>query len=147
MRVVCRHGHYAFYPRKTSDIRQFANAFDIELEREEDYFTFKALKGAKEYSLATLPYLELPAIETFQGKPWDVMEANGFVYSIDLDKLVPKTSIVGVVEITQKNFFYVCNVPLLQAGARSMTGERIVSFSGEFMEDLFYLRLLEFDYE
>lgn len=147
MRIVCRHGHFAFYPRKASDIQKFAESFDVELEREEDYFTFAGLIGAKDYSLQGLPYLGVPATKTFQGKPWDVMKENALVYNVQLSLLVPKVSVVGIVDITQKGFFYVCNVPLLQAGARTILGRQILSYSGEFHEDKFYLRILEFSYE
>ncbi len=147
MRVICRHGHYAFYPRKTSDIYQFANSFDFDLVREEDYFTFAALKGAPRYSLAGSPYLDVPALETFEGNPWDVMRENDFVYNVDSEILVPKASVMATVEISQKGLFYVTNVPLLQAGSRNVLGRQILSYSGEFQEDRFYLRLLEFSYE
>jgi hypothetical protein len=147
MRVLCRHGHFAFYPRGASDIYRFAQSFDVELEREEDYFTFPTLKGAESYSLAGKPYLGIPALETFEGKPWDVMKENGLVYDVQLGIVVPKTTIVGIADITQKGFFYVCNVPLLQPGARTILGRQILSYSGEFREDKFYLRILEFGYE
>lgn len=147
MRVICRHGHFAFYPRNASDIYRFANAFDVELMREQDYFTFSGLIGAKTYSLLGKPYLNLPAIATYEGTPWAVMKENNYVYSVQLGLLVPKVSIVGIVEITQKGFFYVCNVPLLQPGARTILGRAIMSYSGEFDEDKFYLRILEYGYE
>lgn len=148
MRIVCRHGHFAFYPRRAGDIHQFAQSFDQVLEREEDYFTFSALVGAKNYSLLGSPYHNLlPAIKTYEGKPWDVMKENGFVYSVELTKVVPKLAIIGLVELTQKGYFYVCNVPLLQPGARTILGRQILSYSGEFYEDKFYLRIVEFGYE
>ncbi len=148
MRVVCRHGHFAFYPRKASDIYKFANSFDVELEREEDYFTFSGLVGAPKYSLAAKPYLNLlPATTTYEGAPWEVMRENDFVYNISLGLVVPKLTIIGIVELTQKGFFYVCNVPLLQPGVRTLLGRQILSYSGEFHEDQFYLRVVEFGYE
>ncbi len=148
MRVVCRHGHFAFYPRRAGDINSFAQAFDVELEREEDYFTFSGLAGAPKYSLAAKPYLNLlPATTTYEGAPWDVMRENNFVYNIALGILVPKLSIIGIADITQHGFFYVCNVPLLQPGVRTLLGRQIMSYSGEFYEERFYLRIAEFAYE
>ncbi len=148
MRVLCRHGHFAFYPRRAGDIYQFAQAFDVELEREEDYYTFSGLIGAPKYSLTLKPYLNLlPATTTFEGNPWDVMRENGFVYNVALGLIVPKLTVLGLVELTQKSTFYVANVPLLQPGARTMLGRQILSYSGEFSDDKFYLRILEFGYE
>ncbi len=147
MRVVCRHGHFAFYPRNASDIQRFSHAFEETLEREEDYFTFSNLAGAKNYSLLGKSYLNTTAVKTFQGTPWRVMKENNLVYNVQLGLLVPKLSIVGVVDLTQKGFFFVCNVPLLQPGARTILGNQILSYSGEFDEDKFYLRILEYGYE
>lgn len=147
MRVLCRHGHFAFYPRNPSDIYRYADSFDVELVRESDYFTFSDLAGAKRYSLVGSPYLNLPALETFEGEPWDVMRENGFVFNVQTGLLVPKASIVGIADITQKGYFYVCNTPLLQPGARTILGRQILSYSGEFNEDKFYLRIVEFGYE
>lgn len=147
MRVLCRHGHFAFYPRGSSDINRFAQSFGLELEREDDYFTFPKLIGAKDYSLTGKLYLNLPALKTFHGKPWEVMKENDFVYSLALGLIVPKLTIVGLADITQKGFYYVCNTPLLQPGARTVLGRQILSYSGEFFEDKFYLRVMEFDYE
>lgn len=146
MRVLCRHGHFAFYPRTPSDINRFTQSFATELEREEDYYTFSGLVGAPKYSLVGAPYLGLPAFQTYEGMPWDVMKANEFVYSIQLGILVPKISILGSADLVQKGFFFVANVPLLQPGVRTPQGQ-ILSYSGEFYTDKFYLRILEFDYD
>lgn len=147
MRVVCRHGHFAFYPRRSSDIYQFATSFDVELVREEDYFTFDALAGADKYSILGKPYLNLPALKTYEGNPWDVLRENDYVYSLSLGLIVPKLSILGIAEISQQSFYYVTNVPLLQPGVRTVLGQQILSYSGEFYDDKFYFRILEFDYE
>ncbi len=147
MRVLCRHGHIALYPRRASDVNTFAASFGVEIEREEDYYTFSGLIDAPEYSLKGSPYLDLPATITFQGKPWDVMKENNFLYNIALKKLVPKASIVAITEITQKGLFYVCNTSILQPGVRTRSGDQILSYSGEFYEDKFYLRITEFSDE
>jgi hypothetical protein len=147
MRVLCRHGHFSFYPRQTSDLAKFAQMFGLTLEREEDYFTFSTLKAAGKYSLAGKPYVNLPALETYEGNPWDVMRENNFVYHLGLDVLVPKQSIVSIGELISKGFFYVFSGPILQPGSRTITGDQIMSYSGEFYDDRFYLRILEFAYE
>lgn len=148
MRVLCRHGHFAFYPRKSSDLNRFAQSFGVDLVREEDYYTFKGLAGAPDYSLALKPYMNLlPAIKTYAGKPWEVMRENGFVFNVALGLVVPKLSIIGLADINQVGFYFVTNVPLLQPGVRTILGRQILSYSGEFYEDKFYLRILEYTYE
>jgi hypothetical protein len=128
-------------------MNRFAQSFDVTLKREEDYYTFSYLQGAPKYSIMGRPYLNLPALKTFEGNPWDVMRENGFVYNIQLGALVPKISITGIADITQKGFFFIANVPLLQPGIRTVLGQQITSYSGEFYEDKFWLRILEYDYE
>src|SRR4051812_4712842 len=104
MRVLCRHGHFAFYPRKASDINQFSQSFGVTLKREEDYYTFPRLQGAPKYSLLGKLYVNLPALATYEGMPWEVMKANDFVYNVQLGLLVPKLAVIGLTEINQKGF-------------------------------------------
>jgi hypothetical protein len=147
MRVLCRHGHFSFYPRQSGDINRFAQSFGVTLKREEDYYTFERLQGAPKYSLLGKLYINLPALTTFEGNPWDVMRENNFVYNVQLGLIVPKLSVLGLVELTQSGYFFMANVPLLQPGVRTILGRQIMSYSGEFYDDRFYLRILEFDYE
>ncbi len=147
MRVLCRSGHIVFYPRRASDVNTFSQSFGVELVREEDYYTFSALEGAPQYALAGSTFLDAPTTKTFEGKPWDVMRENNLVYNISLTKVVPKLSILSNTEIIQKGLFYVCNTSLLQPGVRTSLGDQILSYSGEFYEDKFYLRITEFSDE
>lgn len=147
MRVICRHGHFAFYPRKASDVSRFSNFYDVTLVRERDYFTFDGLEGADSYSLALKPWLNLPAIKTYEGMPWEVMKANDFVYSLTLGIVVPKLSIVGLVELIQVGFHYIVQGSLLQPGMRTILGRQILSYSGEIVDEGASLRISEYDYE
>lgn len=147
MRVICRHGHFAFYPRRTEDVAQFASMYDYSLKREEDYFTFDKLYEAPHYSLAGKPYINLPAIKTYEGKPWDVMRENNFVYSIALKLLVPKTAIIGVIEILQSDLFYIVDQGLIQPGLRTIRGIPVMSYSAEIFIDKKQMRVLEYSNE
>ena len=147
MRVLCRHGHFAFYPRKAGDIARFSNSFGMDLVPEEDYYTFEGLQGADDYSLVGKIYLNLPALAMYEGKPWEIMRENNYVYSLALGLIVPKLTILGLVDLTSTGFYYVASGALIQPGVRTMTGQQVLSYSGEFVEEGFGLRVLEFDYE
>lgn len=147
MRVVCRHGHFAFYPRRASDIAEFSNKFDYELERENDYFTFAGLAGAENYSILGKTYLNLPALTTFEGSPWDVMRENNFVYSLALGLIIPKLAVIGVIEINPVDLYFMSDATLIQPGLRSLLGQQILSYSGEIYLDKIQMRITEFDYE
>lgn len=146
MRVLCRHGFYSFYPEYSSEIADFSKHFDIELVREEDYYTFKALKGLKKYSLATAIYKDIPATVTFEGMPWEIFEKNEQVYSIALEKVVPIASITTMIELSLSDGFYDSNVPLIQAGSLVSSGSRIVDYDAIFVEEYKQLKVIEVSY-
>ena len=147
MRVLCRSGHFAFYPRTSSDLARFSKYFAVSLKRENDYYTFEGLFGAKNYSLLGKPYLNLPALKTFEGSPWDVMKANDFVYHIGLGIIVPKLAVIGVVDLPLIGFYFRSKSPLLQPGVRTILGRQIMSYAAEFVYEGDALRVLEFGYE
>jgi hypothetical protein len=66
MRVLCRYGHFAFYPKDEKEISLFNQLFDQVLLRQDDFYTFEFLKDAPEYSLLGKPYLGLPASVLFR---------------------------------------------------------------------------------
>jgi hypothetical protein len=145
MRVVCRHGHFAFYPKRVSDIARFCYQYNTVLIREEDYYTFPELQGLENYSLEGKSFLNLPALVTFQGKnPWDVMKANGFVFHIASQILLPKSAIAIPIRCPLTGYFFVSPSPLIQPGSRNEAGIQILSYDGEYMENLIQLRISEF---
>lgn len=147
MRILVRHGHFAFYPSNLSDIANFCRIFDVALERVDDYYTFPLLKSLKDWSLPLYPYGNLPAIVKYEGKPWEVMKANNFVYSLSLKILVPKVSILGVFSPTQSGPYYTTNQAIVQPGIIATTGQRFMSYDGIFDFNTQKLRVREFQYE
>lgn len=147
MRILCRHGHFAFYPKNAEEIGAFSEYFDQELVRVQDFYTFAALENTPDYSLIAKPFLNLPATKTFAGKPWEVMRENGFVYSIDLKMLVPKLSVVGLIDPPLVNYYFVPDTPLIQPGWRNASGQQLMSYDGEYVGSTFELRVLGFSYE
>lgn len=148
MKVVCRHGHFAFYPFGPSDIGRFNSYFSQTLEMENDYYTFPFLKGAPRTSLQTKPWLGLPAIKNYEGRnAWDVMKENGFVYSIDKKIVVPKASIFVTADIPRASFYYLASTALIQPGCRVITGQQVLSYEGNFDLDQKTLKIRELSFE
>lgn len=126
---------------------RFSNYFDVTLKRERDYYTFDGLYGADSYSLLGKPFLNLPAIKTFEGLPWEVMKENDFVYNLTLGLIVPKLSVIGIVDLPLVGFFYRAGGSLIQPGTRTLLGRQILSYSGEFVSEGYSLNISEFAYE
>ncbi len=147
MRVLCRHGHFAFYPRRSTDLARFISIFGVTLEREEDFYTFPELAGAPHYSIVGADFLGLPAVATFEGKPWEVMRENGFVYHLAGSALLPKASVMVSVNLTQNGYYFLAQTPLIQPGSRNPTSPQILSYDGEFLQDSFRLKVSNYAYE
>ena len=147
MRVLCRSGHYSFYPRNERDISRFCSFYKIELVLDNDHYTFEALKDLETYSIRGNLYSNALATKTVEGQPWEVMKANDLVYSIFLDNLVPKFTITIVAEIKQGNFYYISTSGLLQSGSLNKFGKRLMSFDAEYYFDIHKLRIMDITYE
>lgn len=147
MRVLCRHGHLAFYPRRASDVARYIRFFETEMERLEDFYTFPELVEAEHFSIAGRSYLGLVATVTFEGRPWDVMRENGFVFDVTKRKLVRLASVSLTVELPLSDHYYIAP-PLVQPGSRDRSGRKILSYDGEYADGEFtrlYVRELEYE--
>lgn len=132
MKVVCRHGHYAFYPSSKEDVIHFQRLFKLEIVAEDDYFTFPALKGLPRWSQIARPYGDAVAIATCE-RPhaWEVMEKNNLVYSLALGILVVATTITKSVTLKQTRDCAIAPKPLVQAGSLLPTGNVLLGYRGE----------------
>jgi hypothetical protein len=146
MRVLCRHGHYAFYPRSVSDVGRFVQFYGQELVRAGEFYTFPLLKDLPDYSLKGLIFGNTPATKTYAGKPWEVMRENGLVYSLAVKMLVPKSSVTFIVDPPRTGFYFTSETPMIQAGSRNAAGVPILSFDAEYQSDINKLRVRGFDY-
>lgn len=148
MRVLCRHGHFSFYPKTPDDIGLFNRVFDVELEPDSDFWTFPFLVDAPRYSLTVKPWLGVPAIATYEGRgPWEVMRENDFVYNISLGLVVPKLTIVQTVELPGSGYYFRAPAQLIQPGARDGSGQQVLSYDAEFEQGYQRLKVLGYDYE
>lgn len=148
MRVLVRHGHFAFFPKRANDIDRFSTFFGQDLVSEDDYYTFEGLAGLPRYSLAVKAFGNLPAIKTYEGRgPWEVMRENDFVYSLTLGLLVPKLSIVKLSQPILTDGYFLSESPIYQPGMRDKSGRQILSYDAEFVSDNNQLRILGVSYE
>ncbi len=120
MRVVVRHGHFAFYPRDQTEILKFRRIFNTMLFAEQDYFTFIGLLNLPTWSQIGLPYglLGTPALVNYAGShPWEVMRANRFVYAMALSLIVPAATFATFsVNLRQGNDIVLSPKSFLQPG-------------------------------
>ncbi len=147
MRVLCRHGHFAFYPKRPGDVARFMEFFEVDLVRDGDFYTFPLLQDAPKYSLAVKPYLGIPATTTFEGDPWAVMRENGFVYHIASGLLVPKQAVFIPINPILTGYYFLAESPLIQPGSQNAAGQKILSYDAEYMQEVNQLRVTEFAYE
>lgn len=148
MRVLCRHGHMSFYPEAAGDLSMFCNYFGSELVREDDFWTFERLQNAPSYSIKGNPYLGKTAKVSYAGRPWEVMKANDMVFNIQTGEMADKSEIsVAPINPPRVAFYFVSDVPLIQPGTLHVSGRRILSYDGYFIQDYFQLRLMGFDYD
>lgn len=149
MRCLVRHGHFSFFPKVASDVARFNSYFGADLVRdpEHDFYTFKELAGLADYCLEGKVYKDLPATKTYEGKPWEILRENGWVFSLALKTLVLKETIAIPVNPALVNYYFVTDSPLLQPGSVNAAGSRILSYDGEFDHTANCLFVREFSYE
>jgi hypothetical protein len=144
MKILCRHGHYAFFPDFSTEIAEFSRHFRTELVRQEDFFTFPLLKNLAGYALKGKIFSgELVANTNFSGNPWEIMDANSFVYSLTLKRLVPKTTVTVKTLLLNAGGYLLSPTPFVQAGSFAVNDQRIVDYFGFLSDDYKQLRISE----
>lgn len=146
MRILCRHGHFAFYPKDAREVSQFAALFDVDLVRVGDFYTFAFLEDVPDFSIQGKTLKGLPATKTFAGHPWEVMRENNFVYSLALNALVLKSLVVTPIFLQLTDDFWISDVPIIQPGSRIATGQQILSYDAEYIPEASQLRVYEVQY-
>jgi len=147
MRVLCRHGHIAFFPRDPSEISRFMSIYKVTLQRVDDFYTFDGIAAAKDYSLENHSYLNLTATKTYEGSPWEVFKANNFVYDLSTNLLVLKNSVKLKISLPLVGNYYLAPNPIIQPGSVFSGGSRIMSYDGEYDDSFYQLKIREFAYE
>ncbi len=149
MRVLVRHGHFAFYPQFRGDVLHFQRIFGTQLYQEDDYYTFLQLTGLPRWSQFGRLFGTLPALITYEGRhPWEVMAENDFVYSLETNLLVPSaTFLAETISLPQARDFAIAPKPLIQPGSTllGLVPNQILGYEGYLDIDLrrLYISSLE----
>lgn len=147
MRVLCRSGHIAFFPRDASEISRFMSIYKVTLVRVNNFYTFDGIAAAKDYALENHSYLNLTASKTFEGEAWEIFKANNFVYDLTTNLLVLKTAVKAKVSLPLSGDYYISPNPVLQPGSVFSGGNKVMSYDGEYDDNFYQLKIRGFDYE
>lgn len=146
MKVVSDHGFMMFYPSFDRELTLVEDRFDLGLVQFRDGYTFEKLRDLKHWSLATLAYDVAIPTETYSGHDAaEVFRENGFVYNIQTNTVMLAAAVLNVVEILRADAYWVVDgICALQPGSVTTSGQKIISYVGEYTvaED----RLLLFDW-
>lgn len=145
MRIDCLHGYFIFKEDHGGEASYFTNYYGLPLVGKDHYFTFPSLKDAPEYSIKGAPLLGQTATETFQGKPWEVMEKNGLVFDLTTGTVKPVSSIKTQVEISQAGFYFYSN-GLINPGSLRTDGKKVKSYRAKIIQRTWSYRYSEVTY-
>lgn len=134
MRAKCLHGFFIFEETKVGQVSDFMSMTGLTLVPWRGAYTFEDLVDAPDFSLAGKNYLGVPAIETFEGEPWEILEANQLVYNFNTGSLVAIDSILQQVEITPAGNRLLSN-GLILPGSLTAEGDRVRDYSAWFSRD------------
>lgn len=133
MKVNCIHGYFIFTEDAPGEISSFMSAFEVEIARSGDHFTFSDLVDAPNYSLPGGLFLGCPTLLAYEGKPWEVMRANRIVYDFTKGLVVPIDTVILSPVIEAAGDFYVSSGMILP-GSLKDAGSRVKDYSAHFSE-------------
>jgi hypothetical protein len=118
------------------EISDFISLFGFDLVSEKDYYTFSTLQDAPRYSIAGGLYLGAPAIVTYEGEPWEVMEANSLVYDYDEDKVISILTVTDILKLKETNRYFIADGMILP-GSLTEDGSRVTDYSAFYDSNKF----------
>lgn len=137
MRVRCLHGYFIFEETRVGQVSDFMSYTGLSLVPKGPYYTFESLENAPNYSLAGKELLlGVNAIETFEGPPWEVFEANGMIYDFTTDTLKPILSVAINTQLQASGNRYI-SPGFLLPGSVIAGGQRIKNFDGYWSRESF----------
>lgn len=138
MRLKCLHGYFILSESKSGQVSDFMSLTGLSIESKKDYFTFSDLVDAPHYSIIAKPIqiglVPLPAIATFEGEPWEVLEQNEMVYDFSRGLLVPIVSITKIIKIQNAGNKFISN-GLIIPGSLTDEGQRVKSYDAYFIRE------------
>lgn len=146
MKIVCLHGYFMFYEDKPGEIALFNSRYNQDLCAKDDYYTFKGLKTVPEYSIKGATFMNLTALETYTGKPFEIFRKNGFVYNFLLKTIALKAANGSYFKpINVGSFNY--DVGLVMPGSFSDDSRKITGYTCKFDFDGALFKYTEFYYD
>lgn len=146
MQIRCDHGYFRFRERKPGQLSDFMSLFGLDLVAVGDYYTFDTLSEAPNFSIAGSDYLEEPAIVNFQGKPWEVMRANSFIYDFTADEIYNIDLVTTLLTIDQAANYFL-SPGLILPGSLKSDGTRVTDYSAWYLFDSQKFKYSEILYE
>ena len=134
MKARCLHGFFIFEEVKSGQVSDFVSYSGLSIVPRGPYFTFEALQMAPSYSIEGKPYLGIPATKTFEGEPWEVMEANGLVFDFLTNTLRPLLSVTQLVSIKTVGHRFVSN-GLILPGSLTDEGKRVKDYAAHYSKE------------
>lgn len=138
MKLRCLHGYFIIEETRPAQVSDFMRYTGLEIVPKGPYFTFKALEDAPEFTIQGKPVsigsLPLPATKTFSGEPWEVFEANGWVYNFQLNLLQPIASVTQIISLSDGGNRYV-SPGIILPGSLTVEGKRVRDYAAHFSRD------------
>lgn len=145
MQIKCAHGFFIFKEDRAGEVADFMGLWSLDLVPYEDNFTFKELEDAPEYSIKGGAYLGAICTKTFAGKPWEVFEANGFIFDFGSGLIKQKSEITIPVELQVSGIYYVSNGLILPGSM--LSGQKIISYTAHYSFDKSRFRYSEVTFD
>jgi hypothetical protein len=127
LKIKCLHGYFIFEEEAPGEISDFMNRFGFDIEGDGDIYTFGGLVGAPDFSLPGLDYLGYTMTEKFEGKPWEIFEANGVVFNFLTGEIVPIETITKSVRLSYKGDVILANGMILP-GSITDEGTKVTDY-------------------
>lgn len=134
MKARCIHGFFIFEEIKAGEVSDYVSYSGLSIVPRGPIFTFEALALAPSYSIKGKPYLGAPTTKTFEGEPWEVMEANGLTFDFLTNTLKPLLSVTQLVSIKQAGHRFVSN-GLILPGSVTDDGKRVKDYAAHYSKE------------
>lgn len=128
MIINCIHGYFIVREQIEGEVARFNSLFEQDLTAKDDYFTFAGLVHSPEHSLIAQPFLGIPAIASYAGKPWEVFEQNSFVYDFTLQSVTTILSVTNRVTLNRRADSWFMK-GLIQPGSVTSDWQRITGYT------------------
>lgn len=143
MRIKCIHGYFIFEEEEAGEISRFTSTLGLDLVAKDNYYTFPLLADAGEYSLDGLLYLgDAIANVTHEGKPWEVMEENEFIYDFTRGIIRNLLAVTEWADIEDAGNYFISS-GLILPGSITDGGGRVTDYTAWFLWDLMKFQYTE----